>query len=139
MVYWQRFTNSPSPPNRSRRAVVLAQRAWRSEYARRCAASIVIQAQARAWLGVRALRRRRAAALRLQAAWRGGRVRQTHPQKRRLAEARGRLRVATEAAHLLPPSQRTTLASRTATALSSLAAVPFPEVVSERWDDEAGM
>ncbi|KAL6784966.1 hypothetical protein ACKKBG_A01865 [Auxenochlorella protothecoides x Auxenochlorella symbiontica] len=117
-----------------RRAVVLAQRAWRSEYARRCAASIVIQAQARAWLGVRALRRRRAAALRLQAAWRGGRVRQTHPQKRRLAEARGRLRVATEAAHLLPPSQRTTLASRTATALSSLTAVPFPEVACGAWE-----
>ncbi|RMZ52227.1 hypothetical protein APUTEX25_001617, partial [Auxenochlorella protothecoides] len=117
-----------------RRAVVLAQRAWRSEYARRCAASIVIQAQARAWLGVRALRRRRAAALRLQAAWRGGRVRQTHPQKRRLAEARGRLRVATEAAHLLTPSQRTTLASRTATALSSLAAVPFPEVACGAWE-----
>ncbi|KAL6784457.1 hypothetical protein ACKKBF_B01865 [Auxenochlorella protothecoides x Auxenochlorella symbiontica] len=117
-----------------RRAVVLAQRAWRSEYARRCAASIVIQAQARAWLGVRALRRRRAAALRLQAAWRGGRVRQTHPQKRRLAEARGRLRAATEAAHLLPPGQRTTLASRTATALSSLAAVPFPEVACGAWE-----
>ena len=104
---------------RIQRATRALQRWWHREFARRQAAAVAMQTAARRMLAVRRLGRCRAAAVAIQAAWRGHHERATHPKRRRAAETRRRLAAATAAA---PGNAHRTLGARTSGALDALLA-----------------
>lgn len=79
---------------RARRAAPVLQAWWRCQYVRRQAAATAIQASVRCLLARRYLQRSREAALWVQTAWRGFRVRESHPKHKQLADIRTRLRAA---------------------------------------------
>jgi hypothetical protein len=86
--------------SRTRTAAVALQRAWRAQAARRAAAATALQAAVRGWIARRRAQRALEGIVKIQAAWRGCRVRRESGRNGR--EARARIEAAAAAAAAAP-------------------------------------